>query len=137
MKSFGIKRDEKDPRWAKFIEWCNTQNESLLWNGNSDFYHYYGLDVDGIWNNYNQESEFTRIITLDEWEAEFMNKLAGREYDEKLLNEFINKWINESQIPLGLYSKEYLNHRYTKHDRIAEIKEQIDKLSNELKELEK
>lgn len=134
MKSFGIKRDENDPRWAKFIEWGNkSYNKDFEGTVNN----FYGITKYGDFDNWNSKSYFDRIITLDEWEAEFVQpKLAGREYDERLLNEFINKWMNESQIPLGLYSIEYLNQRYAKQYRISEIKAEIEKLSIELKELE-
>jgi hypothetical protein len=124
MKSFGIKRDEKDPRWVKFKEWFKetTSVECFF------ILNYYGL-VKGVAFGDDDKKHFDRIITLDEWEAEFMQpKLAGREYDERLLSEYVgrNVWA------IG----KFLDHRYAKTERIDELKQQIEKLSNELKELE-
>ena len=148
MKSFGIKRDEKDPRWEKFIEWSNNIHD-LCWNGLSN--SFYGIDKDGDWDCIGMSSYFDRIITLDEWEAEFMQpKLAGREYDYSLLEDFKNyfcqlqtvdqyrdgtvkKYFNFEE---GMM-KDMVDGRYQKQDRISEIKSEIEKLSNELKELEK
>jgi len=135
MKSFGIKRDEKDPRWAKFIEWWNvsffesgfTMPPQLEWV-------YYGVSKCSLLTYSDYPYIFDRIITLDEWEAEFMNKLAGREYDERLFNEFQKFGFQKVGTATVVH---FLNHRYAKQDRIAEIKEQIEKLNNELKELEK
>jgi hypothetical protein len=124
MKSFGIKRDEKDPRWAKFIEWLNEQGERKF-KGDGDFN--YGITKRGACD-YDEVYSFDRIITLDEWESEFMQpKLAGREYDEKLFSDWYESQIN---------FETFLNQRYAKTDRIAELKQQIEKLSDELKELE-
>lgn len=137
MKSFAVKRDEKDPRWEKFKSWYDEKMTELGFTTPKAEWEYYGIDNCGHYTFSDFPGYFDRIITLDEWEAEFMQpKLTGREYHERLLNEFINKWMNEAQIPLGLYSREYLNNRYAKQDRIAEIKAEIEKLSNELKELE-
>jgi hypothetical protein len=124
MKSFGIKRDEKDPRWAKFIEWLSEEGKTHFeGHANSN----YGITKTGEFD-YDNESHFDSIITLDEWEAEFMQpKLAGREYDEKLLSDYYNC---SDTIP------DFLAIRYAKTYRIAELKQQIEKLSNELKELE-
>jgi hypothetical protein len=128
MKSFGIKRDEKDPRWAKFKEWFKetTSVECFF------VLDYYGL-VKGVAFGNNDKRQFDRIITLDEWEAEFMQpKLAGREYDEKLLSE----WIVYKHENGRVCAHDFLDNRYAKTDRIAELKQQIEKLSDELKELE-
>lgn len=126
MKSFGIKRDANDPRWAKFIEWWNKQSGNK-WSGVDD--SYYGISRTGKCRCSNFKENFDRIITLDEWESEFMQpKLAGREYDEKL----IRQWHLNCCLPI----EQFLNQRYAKTDRIAEIKAEINKLNNELKELE-
>jgi xylose isomerase len=125
MKSFGIKRDEKDPRWVKFIEWLN---DSLEININGDILKYYGFCRDGSYGDANWRF-FDSIITLDEWEAEFMQpKLAGREYDLELIRAY-KRWQDGT-------IQQFIEHRYAKTDRIAELKQQIEKLSNELKELE-
>lgn len=136
MKSFGIKRDEKDPRWEKFIEWGNKQNGHSLWNGKSD--SYYGINKVDDWDCVDTRSYFDRILTLDEWEAEFMQpKLAGREYDAELvvqLRKFL--WVdNEIAIDMNIFVK-FINQRYAKPNRISEIKAEMEKLSIELKELE-
>lgn len=203
MKSFGIKRDEKDPRWfGKFIPWGNNNDphrKKGFWKAQGYLFLYYGFNEKGFVGE-DRHNKFDRIITLDEWEAEFMTKsstknfdaiearikdallergflsesilnnrgligatieecqyefmtkLAGREYDERLLNEFkINfcdlKIVNETQEDQSAkehryfmfgdsYIEDFINYRYAKQDRIAEIKAEIEKLSNELKELE-
>lgn len=130
MKSFAVKRDEKDPRWAKFIEWGNEQRNvrgMFAWDGLS-IDCYYGFSKRNRWLCSETEKPFDRILTLEEWEAEFVNKLAGREYDEKLLRQ----WHLNACLPIDIF----LNQRYAKPDRIAEIKAKMEKLSNELKELE-
>lgn len=88
--------------------------------------------------------------TIEECESEFSNKLAGREYDYSLLEDFKNyfcqlqtvdqyrdgtvkKYFNFEE---GMM-KDMVDGRYQKQDRISEIKSEIEKLSNELKELEK
>lgn len=129
MKSFAVKRDEKDPRWAKFIEWGN-ENDPI--NGrqkiSGKYYVFYGFNKKGFCGD-DEGCKFDHILTLDEWEAEFMQpKLAGMEYDERLLREY------EQSAHLTVTS--FLMRRYAKQDRITEIKAEIEKLSNELKELE-
>lgn len=140
MKSFGIKRDERDPRWEKFIEWCNKQSGKSWEGGNNTLC--YGLTKYEAWS-YTDSYFFDRIITLDEWESEFMQpKLAGREYDESLFRDWLNfpgVVVAEENIMSNGLTKgfnNFLKQRYEKTYRISELKQQIEKLTNELKELE-
>lgn len=133
MKSFGIKRDEKDPRWfGLFMPWLRDKTGI---HSIGDSLEYYGvMNNDG--NRIPQSSgsnfkdSFDRIITIDEWEDEFLQpKLAGREYDLELIRAY-KKWQDGT-------IQQFIENRYAKQERISEIKEQIEKLNNELKELEK
>jgi hypothetical protein len=133
MKSFGIKRDEKDPRWSKYIEWLNERRSQFSKiTGKSLYYPYYGIGRDGKVDYSSTPDSFDRTITLAEWEYELINpqsQFAGREYDEKLLREF-----KESA---HLTVTSFLMRRYAKVDRVAEIKSEIEKLQKELEDLEK
>lgn len=131
MKSFGIKRDVKDPRRRKFIEWLNERRSQYTkFSGDSPYYPYYGISRDGKVDCSGNPNSFSVVITLDEWESEFMPpKLAGMEYDEKLLREF-----KESA---HLTVTSFLMRRYAKVNRVSEIKSEIEKLQKELEDLEK
>lgn len=150
MKSFAVKRDANDPRWSKFIEWGNDKFGEC-YEGNIGLW-YYGLEKTGRWSCCPSTNLFDRILTLDEWEREFINpqpQLAGREYDLKLLEDFKEHFCDlktVDQYRYGTVKKYYLfeesylkdivDARYAKTDRISEIKAEIERLKKELKEIE-
>lgn len=143
MKSFAVKRDEKDPRWEKFKSWYDEKMTELGFTTPKAEWEYYGIDNCGHYTFSDFPGYFDRILTLDEWEEEFVQpKLAGREYDESLFRDWLNSpgvVVSEENIMSNGLTKgfnEFLHHRYAKPDRISEIKAEIEKLSNELKELE-
>lgn len=63
-KSFGIKQDQSNPLWNKYIAWLN-HTYIKAWSG--DCYNYYGITKKGIVDCNYTDYHFDQILTLEEW----------------------------------------------------------------------
>lgn len=63
-KSFGIKQDQSNPLWKKYIAWLN---EKYCHGIIGDIQYYYGISRSGRVDLFPNTDHFDQIITLEQW----------------------------------------------------------------------